>query len=303
MLRTKIICTIGPSSREPETLEALIRAGMSVARLNFSHGEPDFHAETIQRIRAAAEKTCKPVAILADLQGPKLRVGQMAGDGIHLIPGDEILLTTRPVMGHDHEIPIQYHDLPRVVVPEEKILLDDGMLEVSVLSTTNTDIRARVVTGGLLKSNKGMNLPLASLAIPAITEKDRKDLSFVLDQQVDWIGLSFVRTANEVLELKELIRQQCTFGRLVPVIAKIEKPEAVNNIDEIIAATDGVMVARGDLAVETSTEEVPIIQKMIIRKAHQAGKPVITATQMLESMINNPKADTSRGERCCQRHL
>jgi len=289
MLRTKIICTIGPASREPETLEAFIQSGMSVARLNFSHGDPAFHAENIRRIRAAAEKFNKPVAILADLQGPKLRVGQMAGDGVQLVAGEEIILTTRSVTGQDHEIPIQYYDLPQVVAPGERILLDDGMLEITVLSTTDTDIRARVVTGGLLKSNKGLNLPLASLAIPAITEKDRKDLNFALAQQVDWIGLSFVRTASEVLELKDLIRQQCTFGRPVPVVAKIEKPEAVNNIDEIIAATDGVMVARGDLAVETSTEEVPIIQKMIIGKAHQAGKPVVTATQMLESMIYNPR--------------
>lgn len=289
MRRTKIVCTIGPASREPEVLEALIRAGMNVARLNFSHGDPAFHAENIRRLRAAAEKVGQPVGILADLQGPKLRVGQMAGDGVQLVAGEEIILTTRPVMGQDHEIPVQYRDLPQVVKPGERVLLDDGLLEITVLSTTETDIRARVVTGGLLKSNKGLNLPYASLAIPAITDKDRENLSFALNHQVDWIGLSFVRTADEVLELKELIRQQCAFGRPAPMIAKIEKPEAVQNIDAIIAATDAVMVARGDLAVETSPEEVPVIQKMIIRKARQAGKPVVTATQMLESMINNPQ--------------
>jgi pyruvate kinase len=262
---------------------------MDVARLNFSHGDQDFHAENIRRIRAAAEKVGKPVGILADLQGPKLRVGQIAGDGVELVAGEEIILTSRPVTSHDREIPIQYHDLPQVVTPEERILLDDGMMEIIVLEATATDIRAKVITGGLLRSNKGLNLPHASLAIPAITDKDRQDLNFALTQQVDWVGLSFVRTASEVLELKELIRQQSTFGRPVPVIAKIEKPEAVNNIADIVAATDAIMVARGDLAVETSSEEVPVIQKMIIRQAHQAGKPVVTATQMLESMIHNPR--------------
>jgi pyruvate kinase len=289
VLRTKIICTIGPASRDVKTLEALILAGMSVARLNFSHGDQSVHEENIHNIRQAADKTGKPVAILVDLQGPKLRVGQVGDDGVQLVAGEEILLTTRPVIGPDQGIPIQYQDLPKVVVPGERILLDDGMLEITVLSATDTDIRACVVIGGLLKSNKGLNLPHASLAIPAITDKDREDLGFALAQQVDWIGLSFVRTSNEVLEIKELIRQQCTFGRPAPVIAKIEKPEAVQNIDEIITAADGIMVARGDLAVETSPEEVPVIQKMIISKAHQAGKPVITATQMLESMMYNPR--------------
>jgi pyruvate kinase len=289
MLRTKIVCTIGPASREPETLQALIRAGMDVARLNFSHGDQASHAENVARIRAAADKVGRPVGILADLQGPKLRVGGMAGDGVELVTGEEITLTTRPVTGREGEIPVQYHDLPQVVTAGERILLDDGLMEIIVLETKDTDIRARVVTGGLLRSNKGLNLPYASLSIPAITEKDRHDLSFALAQQVDWIGLSFVRTASEVLELKELIRQQSTFGRPVLVIAKIEKPEAVRNIDDIVAATDGVMVARGDLAVETSSEEVPVVQKMIIHKANQAGKPVITATQMLESMMHSPR--------------
>jgi pyruvate kinase len=289
MLRTKIVCTIGPASRDAEKLDALIQAGMDVARLNFSHGDQDLHKENIARIRKAAEKAGKPVAILVDLQGPKLRVGKLPDEGVELVQGEEIVLTTRSNANQNGEIPIQYKELPRVVVPDERILLDDGMLEITVLSATDTDIRAKVVSGGTLKSNKGLNLPDASLAIPAITEKDRDDLRFALDQGVDWIGLSFVRTEKEVLEIKDLVCEASRAERPTLVVAKIEKPEAVHNIDAIIATADGIMVARGDLAVETSTEEVPVIQKMIIRKANQAAKPVITATQMLESMIHNPR--------------
>nr|WP_290666147.1 pyruvate kinase [Ardenticatena sp.] len=289
--RTKIVATIGPASREPHVLEELIRAGMNVARLNFSHGTHALHAENIARIRAAAMHVGRPVAILADLQGPKLRVGQLPDEGVPLEPGETVVLTPFPerVQSPHTVIPVQYKDLPRAVEPGDRILLDDGMLEMRVLDCDEETVTAEVVIGGTLKSRKGLNLPRTTLNISAITEKDRRDLLFVLEQQVDWVALSFVRTADEVYELKEIIRRSSPFGRPVPVIAKIEKPEALENLDAIIEAADGVMVARGDLAIETSSEMVPLVQKDIIRRCNRVGKPVITATQMLESMIHNPR--------------
>lgn len=316
MLRTKIVCTIGPASREPATLVALIQAGMDVARLNMSHGDADFHRENIRRIRQISEQLGKPVAILCDLQGPKLRVGVMPPEGVPLVAGEALVLTTeltpqpapeRPelpvrslgsgsgdstdasVSGAQRRVPVQYEHLPEAVRSGDRILIDDGLLELKVLSVQGSEIETQVVTGGVLFSNKGLNLPRAALSIPAITEKDREDLKFALDEQADWVALSFVRTAEEVLELKGLIRELSALGRPTPVIAKIEKPEAVDNIDAIIAAVDGVMVARGDLGIEMSTEAVPMVQKTIIHKCNQSGKPVITATQMLDSMIRNPR--------------
>jgi pyruvate kinase len=289
MLRTKVVCTIGPASRAPETLRELMLAGMDVARLNFSHGGQSYHGENIERIRAASAEVGKPVAIMTDLQGPKLRVGEMKGEGTHLVSEEEVTLTTRPIVGHGGEVPVQYAQLPREVEPGDRILLDDGLLELEVLSTDETDIACRVITGGLLQTNKGMNLPRASHAIPAITDKDRRDLRFVLEQQVDWVALSFVRNSYEVRELKEIIKEQSDSDDPVPVVAKIEKPEAVDDIDGIIEAADAIMVARGDLAIETSPEDVPILQKMIIAKCNAVGKPVITATQMLNSMMHNPR--------------
>lgn len=289
MLRTKIVCTIGPASRSPEILRELVLAGMDVARINFSHGDRAQHEEDITRIRTVSAEVGRPVAILADLQGPKLRVGRMQEGGVTLEPGEEVILTIRPVIGHAGEIPVQYPDLPRVVEPGDRVLLDDGLLELEVIATDDEDITCRVITGGLLQSNKGMNLPRTAYSIPAITDKDREDLAFALEHGVDWIALSFVRQADEVLQLKEMIREQSAFGRPVPVIAKIEKPEAVENIDAIIAAADGIMVARGDLGIETAPEKVPMVQKMIIAHCNALGKPVITATQMLDSMIRNPR--------------
>jgi pyruvate kinase len=290
MLRTKIVCTIGPASRDPEMLRQLIRAGMDVARLNFSHGDQPTHAENIERIRAAAEEVGKPVAILADLQGPKLRVGTMDGEGVQLVEDTEVTLTTEDVIGRGPEaLPVQNKVLPRLVRPGDRILLDDGLMELRVLSTGEAQIRCQVVAGGLLKSNKGVNLPRAPLDIPAVTTKDRKDLAFALDQGVDWIALSFVRAADEVVGLKQLIRLLSPTGEPAPVVAKIEKPEALSKIDGIIAAADAIMVARGDLGIELSAEEVPLAQKQIIEKCNRDGVPVITATQMLESMIHNPR--------------
>jgi len=289
VLRVKILCTIGPSSRDLPILRQLIEAGMNVARLNMSHGTHAYHAETIERVRLLSEQMGKPIAILADLQGPKLRVGRMQGEGVALTAGEELILTTDEIEGQPGRVPIQYKELPHNVKPGETILLDDGLLELEVLDATDTEIRTRVVIGGLLTNNKGMNLPHASLDIGAITDKDREDVKFALERQVDWIALSFVRRASDVHELKEIIRRESTSGRATPVISKIEKPEAVRNIDEIIAASDAIMVARGDLGIETSPEAVPMVQKMIISKCHAAAKPVITATQMLDSMIRNPR--------------
>lgn len=289
LLRTKIVCTIGPASREPALLREIIRAGMDVARLNFSHGDQAFHAENIRRIRQIAADLNKPVAILGDLQGPKLRVGIMQEGGVPLANGETLILTTEQITGGPGRVPVQYEKLPEVVEPEDRILIDDGLLELVVTAVAGTEITTRVVTGGILSSNKGLNLPRAALSIPAITDKDREDLRFAIEQDIDWIALSFVRSAQEVWDLKQAIRQLSAFGHQTPVIAKIEKPEAIDNIDEIIAAVDGIMVARGDLGIEISPEAVPMLQKMIIQKCNAAGKPVITATQMLDSMIRNPR--------------
>jgi pyruvate kinase len=263
---------------------------MDVARLNFSHGDYAEHAENIERIRAVAKELDRPVAVLADLQGPKLRVGQMAGEGVLLARGSEAALTTDSVLGREPTaLPVQYLGLPGLVAPDDRVLLDDGLLELRVLSTTRTEIRCEVVVGGVLRSNKGINLPGASPNIPAITDKDRDDLAFALAHEVDWVALSFVRTADEVLALRELIGHLSPERARVPVMAKIEKPTALENIDAIIEAADAIMVARGDLGIEISPEEVPVAQKRIIRACNEAGVPVITATQMLDSMIRNPR--------------
>lgn len=289
LLRTKIVCTIGPASREPEQLTQLIRAGMDVARLNFSHGDHASHAETIRRIRQVASEEGKAIAILGDLQGPKLRVGVMQEGGVSITTGESLVMTTDDIIGAPGRVPIQYDLLPQMLEPGDRILIDDGLLEVTVERIEGNDIVTRVVTGGVLNSNKGMNLPRAAVSIPAITDKDREDLAFMIEQGLDWIALSFVRGSQEVWDLKGYIRQLSAFGRQTPVIPKIEKPEAISNIDEIIEAADGIMVARGDLGIELSPEAVPMLQKQIIAKCNMVGKPVITATQMLDSMIRNPR--------------
>jgi pyruvate kinase len=289
MLRVKILCTLGPASRDQAVLTQMIQSGMNVARLNFSHGTQEYHAESIDRVRSISEQLQKPVAILADLQGPKLRIGKMQEGGVPIQASDELILTTEEMVGVPGRIPIQYKELPGRVRPGERILLDDGLLELQVLDASEFEIRTRVVIGGVLYDNKGMNLPNASLDIPALTDKDRDDVRFILGRQVDWLALSFVRTAADVEELKTIIQRDSTFGRAVPVVSKIEKPEAVRNIDAIIAASDAIMVARGDLGIEVNPEAVPMIQKMLITKCHAAAKPVITATQMLDSMIRNPR--------------
>jgi pyruvate kinase len=270
-------------------MRAIAQAGMNVARLNMSHGTHEYHAETIERIRIVSEELQKPIAILADLQGPKLRTGIMQEGGVPLKKGETLLLTIDDIMGVPGRVPIQYKDLPRNVQPGERILLDDGLLELEVLERSDTEIVTRVILDGVLGSKKGMNLPDASLDIPAVTDKDLQDVKFALDHQCDWIALSFVRKSAEVSELRAIIQRDAAFGRVTPIIAKIEKPDAVKNIDSIIEVSDSIMVARGDLGIETSPETVPGVQKMLIAKCHTAAKPVITATQMLDSMIRNPR--------------
>jgi pyruvate kinase len=288
--RTKIVSTIGPASREPETLRQLIEGGIDVARLNFSHGDPESHRENVERIRAAAEEVGRPVAIQVDLQGPKLRVADLVESGVALVEGEEATLVVEDVVGRSPKaIPVQNERLPQFVEPGDRILLADGALELEVASTSEKEVRCRVQVGGRLTSNKGINLPGVATDLPTITEKDREDLARALEWRIDWLALSFVRTAEGVGELKALIRELSPDNDPVPVIAKIEKPQALENLEAIVAAADGVMVARGDLGIEIPPEEVPMAQKRIIEVCNAAGMPVITATQMLESMIRNPR--------------
>lgn len=291
--RTKIVCTIGPASHEPEMLEKMIMAGMNVARLNFSHGTHDDHAKLIKTIREVAARLGEPVALLQDLQGPKIRVGDLPKEGVMLMKGEDAVFTTEAGAA-----------LPRITVSHERlhedlkvgdsILLDDGLLEVKVKEIKGRDIVTEVVNGGPLTSHKGFNLPTASLSVPAITEKDKDDLKFGVGQGVDWVALSFVRTAKDINDLRDLIAGYekelgLTPERPLKIIAKIEKHEAITNMDEIVAAVDSIMVARGDLGIETPAEEVPLAQKTLIEKCLAAAKPVIVATQMLDSMIRNPR--------------
>ena len=284
MPRTKIVATIGPASNSPARLEALIRAGMNVARLNFSHGTPAEHGEVIRLIRRLAEQSGRPVAILQDLAGFKIRIGTIAAGTVRLKPGGSFTLTTRDIPGDASGASISYPGLPKIVQPGDTLLLSDGALELEVREKSDTDIRCRVVIGGPLSSHKGINLPARRIDAAALTEKDQADLAFGIEQGVDYIGLSFVRGADDVAAAKRLIAAR---GADTPLIAKIERQEALENIDAIVAAVDGIMVARGDLGVEIPLQKVPLMQKMLIDKANRAGKPVITATHMLRSMVSN----------------
>jgi pyruvate kinase len=286
MLRTKIVCTLGPSSDDEATIRAFVEAGMAVARANFSHGTHEDHARRIEIVRRVAKESGRPVAILADLQGPKLRVGTLPPEGIPLAQGEAVTLVDQPSSTGPTVIPVPHPEVIRDLKPGDRILLDDGLLELQVLDRDQVGVQARVVTGGVLLSRKGLSLPHTSLQMPSVTEKDKADASFALGQQVDYFAASFVRCAADVQNLQAWLGQQ---GADTPVIAKIEKPEALSCIEGIVAVSAGLMVARGDLGVETPAEEVPIAQKRIIRACNQACKPVITATQMLDSMIRNPR--------------
>ncbi len=286
MNKTKIICTIGPASRKPEVLERLVEAGMNVCRLNFSHGTHKEHAALIKDIRRTAERLGVHLAILQDLSGPKIRTGDMGAGSVTLVPGKKFILTNRDVPGDAKEVGLTYADLPHNVRSGDTILLADGAMELVVKSASDTDVVCEVVTGGELTSHKGINLPSRSINAPILSDKDKADLEFGLAQGVDFIALSFVRTAHDVRTVKKIIEEA---GKDIPLIAKIEKFEALDNIDDIIAEADGIMVARGDLGVEIPLETVPRTQKMLIHKTNLAGKPVITATQMLKSMVENPR--------------
>lgn len=286
MKRTKIVATIGPASSEKETLLAMMKEGMNVARLNFSHGSYEDHKKVIENIRELNDETGLNVALLADLQGPKIRTRKMKDNGVDLISGAKVeIVTDEGLEGTAEKFAINYEQLPADVKKGEKIRLDDGKLELEVLSTNGKDsIQAVVNHGGILSSNKGVNLPNTVISLPSLTEKDTEDLAFALEQDVDWIGLSFVRSARDIIELKHLIRKK---KRKAKIVAKIEKPEAIEDIDEIIRQTDAIMVARGDLGVEIPMEDVPLVQKMLIKKCYLHAKPIIVATQMMESMIEN----------------
>ena len=286
MPRAKIVCTLGPASASAERVGELIDAGMNVARLNFSHGSHEDHAKMLATVRAEADRRGKAIAALLDLQGPKIRVGKFANGQIDLKPGAEFTITTDSCVGDEKRVSTSYQLLPRDVKPGDQILLDDGYLALAVTAVDGHDVHTIVVTGGVLKNNKGINLPGVDVSAPALSDKDKADIGFALRHNVDYVALSFVRRAEDVLEAKRLL----TVDQVsIPVIAKIEKPQALDRLGDIIDASDGVMVARGDLGVELGPEKVPLWQKRIIEETNKRGKIVITATQMLESMITAPR--------------
>ncbi|MFQ5879748.1 MAG: pyruvate kinase [Dehalococcoidia bacterium] len=285
--RTKVVATVGPASHGEETLTALLQAGVDVVRLNFSHGTREEHGQSMDLVRAIAQRLGRPIAILQDLQGPKIRTGPLVdGQPVYLANGAEVTITSETVPGTTQLISTTYPRLAADVRPGDRILLNDGRIELRVLAASGTLVRAQVLHGGTLGERKGMNLPGIPLSTPSLTAKDEEDLAFGVDRGVDYIALSFVREAQDVHRARDLLGRR---GADIPLIAKLEKPEAIDHLDEILAASDGVMIARGDLGVEMPPEQVPLLQKAIIRQANEWGLPVITATQMLESMVTSPQ--------------
>lgn len=285
--RTKIVATIGPASDSPEMMRQLLLAGMNVARLNFSHGKYEDHADRIKRLRDAAAELELPLLLLQDLQGPKIRVGDLSGEGTLLNQGDSLtLVPIADFTGQPNTVGIDYPYVAEEAEPGTQVLLDDGLLELRVEKIDGNAVLCKVVEGGLLKSHKGVNFPTLNLRLPSMTEKDKRDLDFGIEQGVDLISLSFVRKPEDIQTLKALLKEK---GTDIPVLAKLEKPQAIANLEAIVDECDAIMVARGDLGVEMSPEKVPLIQKRIIRLCNQKGIPVITATQMLDSMIHNPR--------------
>jgi pyruvate kinase len=286
MRRTKIVCTIGPASASDRVLEGLIRAGMNVARLNFGHGDYAFHRRVIRKIRQLERKLDMPVAILQDLPGPKIRIGAVAGDHVRLQNRRPVVLTTRKILGTELAVSVNFAGLTRMVKKGDPILLGDGEIELEAVQIGRDEVKCRIVVGGVLGSHKGIHFPQSSLNIRALTARDKQDLAFGIAQKVDMVALSFVRTSEDILYARREIKKR---GSSVPIIAKIEKHEALDNLDAILENVDGIMVARGDLGLEIAQERIPTVQKMMIRKANHLGKPVITATQMLRSMVWNPR--------------
>jgi pyruvate kinase len=297
MRRTKIVCTIGPATSSDEQIEQLMQAGMNVARLNFSHGTQEEHAAVIERIRSISARLGSAVAILQDLQGPKIRIGPLQEkQPVMLINDAYLTITTHDVIGNAAVVSTTYKQLPQDVKPGDRILLDDGLLELCVLDKDETDVRCQIIHGGILREHKGMNLPGVAVSAPALTAKDCDDLRFGIMHDVDYVALSFVRKPEDIHTAKQYIRElQLEHNNSkknfipTPLIAKLEKPEAVARLDAILEAADGIMIARGDLGVEMPPEKVPLIQKRIITKCNEMGIPVITATQMLEAMVTNPR--------------
>ncbi|HEX5000146.1 MAG TPA: pyruvate kinase [Terriglobia bacterium] len=286
MRRTKIVATIGPASDTEEAIGKLISAGMNVARINFSHGTPEYARSLIRRLKKVRERMGRPVAILQDLQGPKIRVGGIAGGAVSLAAGQQYILTTTPIEGDGGRVGVSLKSLPEALSRGHSILLADGAIELQVERVNPPDIYCRVVVGGILGSHKGINLPGSKLQVDSLTRKDRQDVKLGLEEGVDAIALSFVRTAKDIDVIRRVVTRH---GVHVPIVAKIEQHEAMLDIDKIVAASDAIMVARGDLGVEIDLERVPLVQKEIIRKCNAVGKPVITATQMLVRMVDNPR--------------
>jgi len=283
--RTKIVATMGPATADIEVLEQMFLEGLDICRINFSHGDYEAVKNTIHNIRSLNKKLNRHVGILADLQGPKLRIGVVKNNSATLVTGEIIDITTKECEGDEKLVYITYPQFPQDVKPGELVLIDDGKLHLEVLDTNNKDmVRCRIKVGGPLSSKKGVNLPNTAISLPCLTVKDIRDLEFALEHDFDWIGLSFVRSVTDIVELKDIIKNK---GKRARVIAKIEKPEAIREIDNIIDVADGIMVARGDLGVELPMERVPLLQKMIVNKCIEIGKPVIIATQMMESMITS----------------
>ena len=284
--KTKIVATIGPASSSKEVLKEMIDSGMNIARLNFSHGSHDDHLDVLTKVRELNNELGIHVGLLADLQGPKIRLGEVKDGGVAIKNGHKLIITTKECIGTAERVYITYPNFPKDVAKGDTILINDGKLVLQVITTDKkTEVTATVEHGGMMESRKGVNLPNTKISMPCLTEKDLKDLEFALEHNVEWIGLSFVRSADDVLELKKHVAEK---GKSSKVIAKIEKPEAVKDLDNIIRVTNGVMVARGDLGVEIPMQEVPVVQKRIVQKCLNEAKPVIIATQMMESMITNP---------------
>ena len=287
MKKTKIICTMGPNTYDKECLKQLALAGMNIARLNFSHGDYEEHSNNIQRVKAVREELQMPIAILLDTKGPEIRVAKIKNDKAELKEGQTVTITTEDVEGNENLIPITYKELPKDVKKDDYILIDDGLLELKVESCTDTEIKCTVISGGTLGSKKGINVPNVKVNLPAITEKDKEDIVFGIQNDIDFIAASFVRNADAIIEIRKILKAH--HAEDISIIAKIENREGVENMDEILKVADGIMVARGDLGVEIPAQDVPFVQKELIQKCNAAYKPVITATQMLDSMIRNPR--------------